>query len=348
MRVLVFGQRRWGAYLALQLNRHGSAWSVVADYLNVAAPEFRLPRVAAVKRADVIIRVGFPVGAPSIRGRTFDFLWRALRVINPSALYLHYWIGTDIQSVTQYRVAGRLRLRIFEEALGAMHATTAPWLVDELRELSVNAANLPFNGLDLPSLEERELSLPSQFTVLTYIPDRRWAFYGGEQMAKAARRLPRVRFLVTAGTGDWLRDRPANVTFLGWRDDMVELYKNSTVVLRLAEHDAVGCTALEGLAMARHVIRNYPVPFTTQVAFADVDRLVAEIGRLWDSHNSGMLLPNISGRRWAVSTYDQGRLIRALCEALTERLRERPGRESHHSAIGSRLPTGTGDDEAVS
>lgn len=319
MKILVLGQRRWGAYLARQLNRYGTGGPCVAQYLNVAAPEFRLPGVATVRRADIIVRVGYPVGAPTIRGRTFDFLWRVLHVINPTALYLHYWIGTDVQSVTGYKASGRLRSSVFGSALGEMHATLTPWLVDELRGLSVDAACLPFDGLDLPSVDEKDLALPDQFTVVTYIPDERWAFYGGAQLVEAAQRLPQVRFVVVAGQGGWLRNRPANIVFLGWRDDMVEVYKNSTVVLRLAEHDALGCTVVEGLAMARHVIYNYPVPFTTKISFDDVHGLVAAISELWTSHVSGMLHPNLAGRRWAESAYDEGRLIRALCEALAER-----------------------------
>ena len=348
MRVLVFGQRHWGARLAHELNRYGSAWSVVAEYLNVAAPDFRLPRVAAVRRADVIVRVGFPVGAPSIRGRTFDLLWRTLHVINPSALYLHYWIGTDVQSVTRYRDAGRLRLGIFEKALGEMHAADAPWLVDELSELSIRAVNMPAFGLDLPTVEDAGLVLPRQFTVITYIPDQRWAFYGGEQLVRIAQLLPQVRFLVTAGTGGWLRNCPNNVSFLGWRGDMAELYKKSTVVLRLTEHDAWGRTVVEGLAMARHVICTYPVPFTTKVGSKDVDGIVAAIKRLQMSHDAGLLTLNMDGRRWAVSTFDQAQLVSALCEALTERLGERPGGKSHCSANGSGPATSIGKDEQVS
>lgn len=320
MKVLVFGQLRWGAYFARELNRYGSAWSVVAEYLNVAAPDFRLPRVAAVKRADVIARVGFPVGSPSIRGRAFDLLWGALHIVNPLALYLHCWIGTDIQSVTRYRDAGHLRLREMARARDEMHVAIAPWLVEELSGLSIKALNLSVFGLDLPTTEDAGLVLPRQFTVLTYVPDRRWAFYGGKQLVRIAQLLPHVRFLVTGGTGCWLRDRPANVTFLGWRDDMVELYRDSTVVLRLAQHDALGGTVVEGLAMARHVIYNYSVPFTTKVDFDDVDGTAAAISKLQSSHDAGLLTPNMEGRRWAVSEFDEAQLVSALCVALSERL----------------------------
>jgi hypothetical protein len=328
MRVLVFGQRRWGAYLARQLNRYGGAWSIVARYLNVAGPDYHLPRVAEVKRSDVIIRVGYPAGAPSIRGRVFDLLWRTLHIINPLALYLHYWIGTDVQSVASYRAAGSLRLSVFEGSLGEMHATLTPWLADELRGLRVEATTLPFDGLDLPAVEDQELAMPSRFTVLTYIPDQRWAFYGGKQLVTAARRLPQARFVVTAGKGKWLRDRPANLEFLGWRDDMVELYKGSTAVLRLAEHDALGCTVVEGLAMARHVIYNYPVPFTTRVSFDDIDAIVAAISKLQTDNDAGRLSLNMEGRRWAVAAFDEVQLVSALCEALARRLGERPERVS--------------------
>jgi hypothetical protein len=328
MRVLVFGQRHWGACLARQLNRYGGSWSVVAEYFNVAAPNFHLPRVAVVKRADVIIRVGYPVGAPTIRGRAFDFFWRALHVTNPLALYVHYWIGTDVQSVTRYHDAGTLRSGVFQDALDEMHATSTPWLVDELSRLSIKAVNMPAFGPDLPAVEDAELSLPQQFTVLTYIPDQRSAFYGGEQVVRIAQLLPQVRFLVVSGTGRWLRDRPANIAFLGWRDDMAELYKNSTVVLRLAEHDAVGGTVEEGLAMARHVIYNYPAPFTTTVGFADVDGVVEVIRRLQASNDAGRLSLNMDGRRWVLSVVDQAHLTGNICEALTKRMGESHGKKT--------------------
>jgi hypothetical protein len=345
VRVLVLGQLRWGPYLALQLNRHGSAWSVDAQYLNVAGPDFRLPGIATVRRSDVIVRMGFPVGAPSIRGRAFDFFWRALHIINPSAVYLHYWIGSDVQSVTRYHAAGSLRRGAFGQAMGEMHVAVAPWLADELRELSVDATVIPYYGLDRYSMEAGELALPSQFTVLMYIPDQRWAFYGGEQVVEAARRLPQVRFVVTAGTGNWLQDRPANVSFIGWCDDMVGLYKKSTVVLRLAQHDGLSNTVMEGLAMARHVIWNYPMPFTTKVRFEDIDGVVAEIRRLLESHDAGTLVPNTAGRCWALAAYDQGNLIKVLCEAMMERLDKRPGEASRRSGDRSGGPPGTGGDK---
>lgn len=134
-----------------------------------------------------------------------------------------------------------------------------------------------------------------------------------------------------------LRDCPDNVHFLGWREDMADLYKKSTVVLRLTEHDGWARTVVEGLAMARHVIYTYPVPFATKVGFDDVDGTVAAIRRLQTSHDAGLLTPNMNGRRWAVSAFDQAQLVSAVCEALTERLGECPGRKSHCSANGIRI-----------
>lgn len=145
-----------------------------------------------------------------------------------------------------------------------------------------------------------------------------------------------------------LRDCPDNVHFLGWRDDMVEVYKNSTVVLRLAEHDALGCTVVEGLAMARHVIYNYPVPFTTKVSFDDVDGLVAAISGLWDKHASGTLHPNLTGRCWAESTYDEGRLSRTLCRALADKRGECSGKADRCDENDCGPATNSGREERLS
>lgn len=332
MKVLVFGQQRWGGFLARQMNRYGTSWGVSAEYRNIAAPKFQVPWVSTVRKAEVIVRVGYPVGAPTVRGRAFDLFWDMLHAVNPSALYLHYWIGTDVQSVTRYHAGGRLRTGVFEKYRGEMHATLTARLADELLQLSVEAAELPFDGLDLPPIDERQLALPRQFTVLTYIPDERWSFYGGEQLVRAARQLPRVRFLVTAGRGNWLRDRPANITFLGWRNDMEDLYAASSVVLRLVEHDALGSTVVEGLAMARYVIYNYPVPFTETVGFDDIEGIVHAVGRLVELHDAGLLRLNVEGRHWALAAYDEERLIARLCESLAAQLGERDVRRGPPSA----------------
>ena len=323
MTILVFGQQRWGGFLARQLNRYGRSWRVTAVYDNISAPEFRIPSVRALRNADVVIRVGYPVGSPTIRGRAFDAFWSIVHRINRSALYMHYWIGTDVQSVVRYSSENRLRTGVFERYATEIHAVCASRLANELRPLDIGAVDLPFDGLDLPPVDEKCLALPSQFTVLTYIPNERWAFYGGNQLIAVATRLPRTQFVVVGGNGKWLAHPLSNVSFLGWRNDMVDLYGTCSAVLRLAQHDAVGGTVIEGLAMGRHVIYNYPVPFTTTVDFDDTEAIIGAVKHLEQRHESGTLELNLDGRRWALANYDEDRLIRRLCEFMARKLTTR-------------------------
>lgn len=336
MIILVFGQQRWGGFLARQLNRYGQPWHVTAVYDNISAPDFRVPSVRAVRNTDVIVRVGYPVGSPTIRGRAFDGFWSILHRINRSAVYMHYWIGTDVQSAVRYNKENRLRMGVFKRYATETHAVCTSRLADELRPLGIGAADLPFDGLDLPSVDEERLALPSQFTVLTYIPDERWAFYGGRQLIAMAARLPRTQFVVVAGNGTWLAHPLPNVKFLGWRNDMVDLYGKCSAVLRLAQHDAVGGTVVEGLAMGRHVVYNYPLPFTTTVDFDDTEAIIGAVRRLERRHEAGTLKLNLEGRRWALTNYDEERLISQLCEFVAAKL---TSRRSDRSCCGGEEQT---------
>jgi hypothetical protein len=128
------------------------------------------------------------------------------------------------------------------------------------------APNAPQAGAVVP--------LPDRFAVLTYVPDTRPGFYGGPEILEVARRLPDAVFRIVGGTGSWLADpAPDNVEFLGWRDDMARLYDESSVLLRVVEHDSVSCMAVEALAHGRPVVYSRSFPYATEVTYGDADGL---------------------------------------------------------------------------
>jgi len=192
VKVSLLGQPYWVARLQ----------KVIADNsihrLRVSAlakPSHRFPKQARdAVCADVLMRVGFRPGACTARGLAFDAFWSALRKLNPRCGVVYYWLGTDVSRAVRAWRNGRVRWSVYHEALRDRHIVDAPWLVDELAELGIDAAFIP-----IPLVVDNVASppcMPRDFTVLTYIPDDRPEFYGASSVFEAARHLPSATFHV--------------------------------------------------------------------------------------------------------------------------------------------------------
>jgi glycosyltransferase involved in cell wall biosynthesis len=160
--------------------------------------------------------------------------------------------------------------------------------------------------------------LPAEFSVLSYVPGARFAFYGGPTIMAAARRLPDVRFDIV-GRGDPVPGAPPNVRWHGWVDDMAERYADATVVVRIPEHDAYGGTVVEGLFNARHIVYSYDVPFVRRVSPVTADGLVEALGDFRTAHIEGRLRANLDGRAYALEEFDERRVANALAALLRAR-----------------------------
>ncbi|HWQ52169.1 MAG TPA: hypothetical protein VN442_00700 [Bryobacteraceae bacterium] len=314
IRVCLLGQPAWCHRLEAGLNRHTADELVISKFFPQTRFSFRALRDAV--KADVLLRVGFRPGASTVRGRVFDAVWFALRRLNSDACGAMYWIGTDVLNTTRDFAAGKLRRAFFDSSVADLHIADAPWLVDELAATGVRATFIHLPGSS--SCASEVVPLGPTFRVLTYIPESRYRFYGGETIFEAASRLPFIQFDVVAGQGCWTSAPLPNLHFHGWQENMERFYRNACVVLRLVEHDSIGSTVQEGLSFARHVLYSYPFPHTTHIAFGDVERLVEALQKLFHLHQTGRLGPNVSGWAYATHEFDEARDARVLVSLLSE------------------------------
>lgn len=318
LKVVLVGQGRWSRVLA-----HGLS-SVSDSLLNARALPIEASRRAisfgslrALMAAHVLVRVGVQPGADTLFGRGFDLCWRLARLLNRRARVVIYWIGTDVANAAEQVRSGRdttLMYRIVRESRN--FAGSKP-LVEELASINVTAEPVGFPWTEA-TFPEVSPDLPDKFAVLTYIPDSRFDFFGGFQIADAARQLPVVCFFVLAGEGKWLVDRPDNLRFLGWQKDTAPWYGDSTVVVRLVKHDSIGGTVMEGLLFGRHVVYSELLPHTVHVPFGDTPALVAKIRSLYEAHERRELRPNVQGRDYAASEFDPQRRLEGLAGALLD------------------------------
>jgi hypothetical protein len=312
--VLILGQPYWAVRIARALNSNGP------DVRAVFIPQSRYARLlAAPPRSEplVLMRAGYRVGATTVRGRLFDAYWSLLRRSLPHAVSCHYWLGSDVLDTMNEANAGTLRWAALSSVRHDLHLADAPWLTSELEAVGLQAvtAHVP-QSHHVPS----EIPpLPSEFRVLTYLPEQRFDFYGGDVLVEAARRLPNIRFDVVGAADESGRSAPANMRWHGWVEDMSEHYAQTAVVVRIPRHDGLGETVIEGLLNARHVVYTYEVPFVRRVWPATSDAVVAALGEFRDTYIAGRLGPNFAGRDYALAEFDEGRLVEHLAALIRGR-----------------------------
>jgi len=308
VRVAILGQAHWSHHLVRLLTRHA------ADRVDVVALPGSSAATLLLRREPtpgVLLRVGFRPGAPTARGVAFDVLWSRIRSSFPGATGVYYWLGTDLLRATLDAAAGRLRGG-FQASFRDRHLATAPWHLGELEAIGIRAAYRPL-PYSLPT--ESASPMPVQFGVLSYLPARSFAYYGGNEVFALARRFPTLPFRIL-GADSPPADAPRNVEYPGHLPSTDAIFKASSVVLRLLPHDGVGGTVLEALAHARHVIYTFPLPHTNLVQAGDTEAISGILERLLDEHQRGLLGTNEEGRRYVLEAFDERRLSRALADEL--------------------------------
>jgi len=205
-----------------------------------------------------------------------------------------HWIGTDVLNVTKYFDKNPGSIKVAQRFI---HWATAPWLVDELRELGIEASFVPSPSKKRSMfLSQAPPKLPNRFTILTYIPDSKPEFYGWDRILRLAKDFPEIDIVVVRGEGKFIKDFPPNIKFLGWVDNMYDIYKNCTAVVRITKHDGYAGTILEPLILGRYAVWTYPFPGVHQAQ--DYSSLRSYIESLLKLHRKGLLKINTKGREF--------------------------------------------------
>lgn len=293
---VVTGFPYYAKFLAELMNECSEHWHMRAYG---SARWQTLSAIFAMKHADVLICFGGP--APDAG------LLAAARKHNVQVVVV--WAGSDViraQSDPQDLQAVKSE--------GFHHISDGSWLVDELAVLGLHAEYEPLTAVR-PG--EPVKPLPKQFRVLTYLPEPRRDFYGAPLVYEIARRLPDVPFVVV-GNGQRAGEAPPNVEFRGYVSNMQDLIDDSTVLLRLPQHDGKSMLVLEVLARARHVVWNYDFPY---VHTADsLESALEHVQKLRDAHLSGELQLNVEAREYVLERFGR-RETAARLEARLDRIR---------------------------
>ncbi len=307
--VLMLGYPYFASYVAALVRSQG--WS--AAYIDCTSSPNRWKRRAATAAAaakalmsDIVYQIGGPLVPPQVV--------RTCR-LRGVPIVLH-WVGSD---VTDLRLGDMAREQIAKANL--VHWTDAPWLADELTASNVRAAVFAF--CVAPQLVAPPM--PSNtFTVLAYLPDEKFEFYGGPMVLWLAERMPEVRFLVVAGIGPSKRTAPANVHFQGWQSNMDAIYAQTHALLRITEHDGLPFMVIEALNRGRYVLFNHDVPGATLVHTKEA--MLQQLSDLRRRHAEGTLRLNEAGMAYVRTNFAREAVSQRIVAALESEIERKSGK----------------------
>ncbi|MEO9171013.1 MAG: hypothetical protein ABI282_05970, partial [Candidatus Baltobacteraceae bacterium] len=256
--------------------------------------------------SDVWYSIGSPIG-----DRWLHALARLLR--KPRVIH---WVGSDIQTLYRNR-----NLRNVCTQRHIRNLAEVDWTIEELRAVGITATLAPLP----PHLHSHDVPppLPERFTVLLYLPQSRGDFYGRREYERLFRTFATrpVRFLVVGG-GEFYSPPEADVVRMGWCSDLSEAYAESTLLLRLTQHDGLSIMTLEALTWGRFVLWTQDFPFVTRVSnYEDCESAIA---RLLEAHLAGSLHVQSDAARYVAETYAPGRCIAHIAQAWENSLRRAP------------------------
>ena len=235
--------------LAAEYERHGHE-VLIYDY-NFWGKQF-----AEFRRMAGRVHAVHFIGAVGLRK-----IWHAwiLRYKMKTTVLVHI-VGSE---VFRYRKIGVLDKWMWISALKQAHRVfaVAPWLTREWKN-KVPVETFP---VFFKNYRKTRTQTPEKFTVLVYLPQSRPEFYGADIVRKLIKAQPQMHFLIL-GKNPCSRPR-SNLTVraIDFERDMDAVYNESSVLLRLTEHDGLSNMVLEALANDLPVIWTHRLPHVITV-----------------------------------------------------------------------------------
>jgi hypothetical protein len=213
-----------------------------------------LSMTEALRRCDLVYQIGGRV--------TVGKFLSAAKLLGKDRVVMH-WVGSDTLDQKEVALAGKTDPWVLKSV---HHWADSEWILDEVANLGVSAELVPFSS---PRVPETPSAPPSEFSVLVYVPSvERSELYGLDMILQAARELPEIPFELVGLRDGPVRNPPRNIRFHKRIPDLVQFYKQASVVWRAARHDGLSWMVLEALGHGRHVVWTYPFPGCLQAKSA--------------------------------------------------------------------------------
>jgi len=232
--------------------------------------------------------------------------------INNRIYLIFHWIGSDVFYLTSPQniidKVVKLSIQLIEKIRGnrILNLASSPWLVRDLRSQGIDAVYFPLSTLNIEKMKTPNEN-KKDIDFLSYVPKRKFNFYGGRHILKLAKELPEYTFMVVMPDVENSRQLPKSpfsnllfkprLTFEGMQD----MYLRARCFLRLTKHDGLSLSVLESLYYKLQVIWTYPFPYVIHVSHHDDIKELKRILRdVIDNYH-----PNNNGHDYVVKNFSQ-------------------------------------------
>ena len=211
-------------------------------------------------------------------------------------IYFH-WIGTDVYRFIKDSAIKRSLKKYLINSANVKNLVVSENLQKELDQFKISSTILPLTKLkfinEIPPF-------PDKFSVLSYVPEKRWDFYNGDLILKLAERMPETEFhLVAAGKS---KSSLPNVFFYDFIDDLIPFYKKCSALIRITVHDGLPKMVLETLSYGRYVL--WSESFSNCFKVNNLEECISVLNKLKQTH-----LPNKEGKNFVEKNFKEENII---------------------------------------
>ena len=245
----------------------------------------------------------------------FHLISTPLPVISKLSKYgqpiLYHWIGTDVYRFIKDSYIKRQLKKYF--ILSPLVKNLVVWdnLKSELSQFNVKSTVLPLVKLG----RKKDITpLPEKFSILTYVPFKRWEYYNGDMILKLAEKFPDIDFHLLAAEGKTVKS--SNVYTYGFVEDVTPFYKNNLILIRVTRHDGLAKMVLEALSYGRQVLWNMQFPHCIYVK--NIDDCIIALNSLKKKEEL-----NLAGKTYVEQNFNQEKILdnyHNLCKNLISQI----------------------------
>ena len=210
------------------------------------------------------------IGSPTV---SFSGVISLIRLKLYGKKIIVHWIGADSWMATN-NFFPNLFTKLLKNQV-SLHVSIEKELSKRIEKIGIDSIIHP-----LPVATHFQIEpLQTKKQVLVYAPDITeyyWIRFNGDIIKKIVKEFTDVHFIILRNSGKHF-DEP-NVECHEWIEDMKEIYKKITVVVRISTHDGQPGTIIEALSMGRHFIFSQEFPFCKKATnFGEVKSALQEI-----------------------------------------------------------------------
>lgn len=217
---------------------------------------------------------------------------------------INHWIGSDILLAQKNDKYKKIQKYI------DVNLACSPLIKEELYSMGIDAEDIPI----IPAgLNTKYAKIPNKHQVLTYLPEGREEFYGIEAIRHLASKYKEINFNIVANTNKSLLDYD-NVKFLGYvkLEDMDKIYDETSILIRLPEHDGLSLMLLEALLKGKEVIYTYDFPYVfTPQNLKDLELIFEKIIQQQPKRNS-------EAHEFVISNYNSDKILQNMIKIFKE------------------------------